>query len=83
MVSYCFVPQASDDELLGMLADPERGAAVIDSCLAEGHGLIVWTAHLGNPEFASRLLELHGRPVNVARVVEDSAGRATAARPNE
>jgi KDO2-lipid IV(A) lauroyltransferase len=72
MVSYCFVPQASDEELLGMLADPERGAAVIDRCLAEGHGLIVWTAHLGNPEFASRLLELHGRPVNVARVVEDS-----------
>jgi hypothetical protein len=33
--------------------------------------LIVWTAHLGNPEFASRLLEMHGRPVNVARVVED------------
>jgi KDO2-lipid IV(A) lauroyltransferase len=71
MVSYCFVPQANDAELLGMLADPERGAAVIDGCLAEGRGLIVWTAHLGNPEFASRLLELHGRPVNVARVVED------------
>jgi len=72
MVSYCFVPQANDAQLLGMLAEPERGAAVIDRCLAEGHGLIVWTAHLGNPEFASRLLELHGRLVNVARVVEDS-----------
>ena len=71
MVSYCFVPQANDAQLLGMLAEPERGAAVIDRCLAEGRGLIVWTAHLGNPEFASRLLELHGRPVNVARVVED------------
>ena len=43
----------------------------IDRCLAAGNGLIVWTAHLGNPEFASRLLEMHGRPVNVARVVED------------
>lgn len=42
----------------------------IDDCLSEGNGLIVWTAHLGNWEFASRLLELHGRPVNVARVVE-------------
>jgi KDO2-lipid IV(A) lauroyltransferase len=71
MVSYCFIPQANDVELLEMLAVPERGAAVIDRCLAEGHGLIVWTAHLGNPEVASRLLELHGRPVNVARVVED------------
>ena len=45
--------------------------AKIDQCLAAGHGLIVWTAHLGNSEFASRLLEMHGRPVNVARVVED------------
>jgi KDO2-lipid IV(A) lauroyltransferase len=40
--------------------------------VSAGRGLIVWTAHLGNPEFASRLLEMHGRPVNVARVVEDN-----------
>jgi len=33
-------------------------------------GLIVWTAHLGNWEFASRLLEMHDVQVNVARVVE-------------
>jgi KDO2-lipid IV(A) lauroyltransferase len=72
MVSYGSVPQASHAQLLAMLADGERGAAVIDRCLAAGRGLIVWTAHLGNPEFASRLLEMHGRPVNVARVVEDS-----------
>ena len=71
IVSYAFVPQASHEQLLSMLADGERGAEVIDRCLAAGHGLIVWTAHLGNPEFASRLLEMHGRPVNVARVVED------------
>ena len=71
IVSYAFVPQATDAQLLSMLADRERGAEVIDGCLAAGHGLIVWTAHLGNPEFASRLLEMHGRPVNVARVVED------------
>jgi KDO2-lipid IV(A) lauroyltransferase len=71
MVSYCYVPQATHDELRSMLVDPERGAAKIDQCLAAGNGLIVWTAHLGNWEFASRLLEMHGRPVNVARVVED------------
>lgn len=71
MVSYCFVPQASHAQLLSMLTDQDRGAALIDQCLAAGNGLIVWTAHLGNPEFASRLLEMHGRPVNVARVVED------------
>ena len=71
IVSYTCVPRASHEQLRSMLADGERGAAVIDRCLAAGHGLIVWTAHLGNPEFASRLLEMHGRPVNVARVVED------------
>ncbi len=73
MVAYCYVPQATHAQLLSMLADKEkdRGAAKIDQCLAAGHGLIVWTAHLGNSEFASRLLEMHGRPVNVARLVED------------
>lgn len=70
VVSYCFVPRASHDELLSMLTNPQRGSQVIDSCLAKGNGLIVWTAHLGNWEFASRLLEMHGRPVNVARLVE-------------
>jgi lauroyl/myristoyl acyltransferase len=39
--------------------------------------LIVWTAHVGNWEFASRLLEMHGRPVNVARVVEDKPAEIT------
>jgi lauroyl/myristoyl acyltransferase len=71
MVSYCYVPQANHAQLLSMLVDDERGAATIDKYLSAGKGLIVWTAHLGNPEFASRLLEMHGRPVNVARVVED------------
>jgi lauroyl/myristoyl acyltransferase len=69
MVSYCFVPQATQSELLDMLVDSEGGDK-IEQCLAAGNGLIVWTAHLGNWEFASRLLAMHGR-VNVARVVED------------
>ncbi len=79
MVAYCYVPQATHAQLLSMLVcenkdkdkDKARGAAKIDQCLAAGNGLIVWTAHLGNSEFASRLLEMHGRPVNVARLVED------------
>ena len=75
MVSYCYVPHATHAQLLSMLVekdkDKARGAAKIDQCLAAGNGLIVWTAHLGNSEFASRLLEMHGRPVNVARLVED------------
>ena len=71
MVSYCYVPQASHKQLLSMLVNDENGAAIIDKHLSAGKGIILWTAHLGNPEFASRLLEMHGRPVNIARVVED------------
>ena len=71
IVSYVFIPQASHAELLRMLPDDEIDTETIRHILAAGNGLIVWTAHLGNPEFASRLLELHNRPVNVARVVED------------
>lgn len=71
MVSYCFVPQATHAQLLGMLVDSESGAAIIDQCLAPGNGLIVWTAHVGNWEFASRLLAMYGS-VKVARVVEDN-----------
>jgi KDO2-lipid IV(A) lauroyltransferase len=53
-----------------MLVDPDRGENKIDRCLSLGNGLIVWTAHVGNWEFASRLLEMHGRPVNTARANE-------------
>jgi predicted LPLAT superfamily acyltransferase len=70
IVSYCYIPNADHDTLVGMLTEPERAAADIARCLSEGNGLIAWTAHLGNWELASRLLELHGRPVNVARAVE-------------
>jgi len=70
MVSYCYVPQASHAELLAMLASPHNARKIIDDCLREGNGLIVWTAHVGNWEFASRLLEMYDRTVNVARVVE-------------
>jgi KDO2-lipid IV(A) lauroyltransferase len=71
MTSYCFVPQATPSQLLGMLVDSEGGGGgKIEQCLAAGNGLIVWTAHVGNWEFASRLLAMYGL-VNVARVVED------------
>lgn len=76
MVSYCFVPQATDSQLLGMLVDSDGGSANIKQCLAAGNGLIVWTGHLGNWEFASRLLSMYGR-VNVARVVEDNPAEIT------
>jgi len=70
IVAYCYVPRAAHEDLLSMLSDQERGAATIEECLSGGRGLLVWTAHVANTEFASRLLELHGRRVNVARVVE-------------
>jgi predicted LPLAT superfamily acyltransferase len=76
MVSYCFVPQATHSQLLDMLVDSEGSGAKIEQCLAAGNGLIVWTAHLGNWEFASRLLSIYGR-VNVARVVEKNPAEIT------
>jgi len=72
IVSYCFVPQAGFPDLLGMLRGGGAGLRKIDECLAAGCGVIVWTAHLGNWEFASRLLEMHGRTVHIARVVENN-----------
>jgi len=76
MVSYCFVPQATHSQLLDMLVDSDGSEAKITECLAAGNGLIVWTAHVGNWEFASRLLTMYGR-VNVARVVEDNPAEIT------
>lgn len=76
MASYCYVPQATHSQLLGMLVDSEDGVAKINQCLAAGNGLIVWTAHVGNWEFASRLLAMYGR-VHVARVVEDNPAEIT------
>lgn len=70
MVSYCFVPQASRAELLAMLVNPDGSGDKVQKCLAAGNGVIVWTAHVGNWEFATRLLATYGQ-VNVARVVED------------
>lgn len=76
MVSYCFLPQATHSQLLDMLVDSDGSGTKINRCLAAGNGLIVWTAHLGNWEFASRLLAIYGR-VNVARVVEDNPAEIT------
>lgn len=76
MVSYCYVPQATDAQLLDMLVDSQGIGAKIEECLAAGNGLIVWTAHVGNWEFASRLLAMYGR-VHVARVVEDNPAEIT------
>lgn len=76
MVSYCYVPQATPSQLLDMLVDSEGSDTKIEQCLAAGNGLIVWTAHLGNWEFASQLLAIYGR-VNVARVVEDNPAEIT------
>jgi len=41
--SYAFIPDASHEQLLGMLANPDRGAATIDGCLAAGLcGRLIW-----------------------------------------
>ena len=69
IVSYCYVPSASSAELQSMVRGRDGTEKILD-CLKENKGLIIWTAHMGNWEFASRLLEAHGRKLYVARVVE-------------
>jgi KDO2-lipid IV(A) lauroyltransferase len=70
MVSYCYVPSATHAQLKSMVSGIEDAAHRMQDCLNEERGLIIWTAHMGNWEFASRLLETEGRKVYVGRVVE-------------
>ena len=70
IVSYCYVPSANHTNLQSMVSGTEGAESSILDCLKENKGLILWTAHMGNWEFASRLLETQGRKVYVARVVE-------------
>ncbi len=71
IVSYCYVPCAKRTELLGFLTeDCEYGSRKIRECLSEENGVIVWTAHLGNWELGSRLLERFGTKVNIVRLIE-------------
>ena len=68
MVSYCYVPNATHEQLLAMLVDPDRGQDTIDRCLSIGNGLIVWTAHVGNWEMGSALPAIReDRVVNLVR----------------
>jgi len=70
IVSYCYVPSANHTDLHSMVSGADGAAQKIQDCLKEKKGLIIWTAHMGNWEFASRLLETQGTKVYVARVVE-------------
>jgi len=70
VVSYCYVPNADFDGLESMLSDPDHGSDRIGACLQGGRGVVLWTAHVANWEVASRLLECHGRRINIARLVE-------------
>ena len=70
VVSYCYVPGRQPRRAAVDAVRPGAGSGDDRRLPRRGAGLVVWTAHVANTEFASRLLELHGRPVNVARVVE-------------
>lgn len=70
IVSYCYVPSANHSDLQSMVFGTEGAAQKILNCLNKNKGLIIWTAHMGNWEFASRLLETQGRKIYIARVVE-------------
>jgi KDO2-lipid IV(A) lauroyltransferase len=65
MVSYCDLAQLSPASLQARLVHEEGGLERLGQALQAGRGLIVLTAHLGNWEVGTRLLELTGAPVNV------------------
>lgn len=69
MVGYCaLLPRGSWLEP-SLAADP-AGEARIREALTRGRGLIVLTAHLGDWEVGTRLLERSGSPVSVVMRVE-------------
>lgn len=70
LVSYCYISKADWRQLDSMLLGPDHSREEIRRCLEMKKGVIVWTAHLGNYELASRLLEVHNTVVHVARVVD-------------
>jgi lauroyl/myristoyl acyltransferase len=70
IVSYCYVPSANHKDLQSMVTGTDGAENKIKECLKESKGLIIWTAHMGNWEFAARLLETQGRRIYVARAVE-------------
>lgn len=70
IVSYCYVPSANHTDLQSMVSGTNGAENKMLDCLKENKGLIIWTAHMGNWEFASRLLETQGRKIYVARLVE-------------
>jgi len=70
IVSYCYVPSANHVDLQSMVSGTDEAEHTLRDCLKENKGLIIWTAHMGNWEFASRLLETQGRTIYVARFVE-------------
>lgn len=70
MVSYTELGTLRPEEIRGRMAADPVGDAVLRDALALGRGAIVLTAHIGNWEVGSRLLELTGAPVNVVMQVE-------------
>lgn len=72
MVSYCDLAQVTATTLQARLTSEGGGLERLREALQAGRGLIVLTAHLGNWEVGTRLLELAGAPVNVVMQIERS-----------
>lgn len=70
MVGYVALSRLRPEQLGARTSFDPPGESRVKDALALGRGAIVLTAHLGNWEVGSRLLELSGVPVNVVMAVE-------------
>ncbi len=70
MVSYCDLAGMTSDLLDARLTRDPEGERRFRAALDGGNGAVVLTAHLGNWEVGTRVLEATGRPVNVAMRLE-------------
>lgn len=70
MVSYCELPGLTAELVRSRSSEEPADGRRVARCLAEGRGVIILTAHLGNWEAGLRLLEGNGTTVNVAMQVD-------------
>ncbi len=70
MVGYCELAGLTSEGLDSRLTRDPEGEARFREALSGGDGAVVLTAHLGNWEVGTRVLESMGRPVHVAMRIE-------------
>jgi lauroyl/myristoyl acyltransferase len=72
MVDYFLMPQLPAQKIERFLAE-FKGEEILQNALANGKGVILLTAHLGNWEFGSIFLRLRNYPLNVVALAHNTS----------